>query len=426
MTYQFDISKPSHFACSSFDHMVVSTIPLSAGVYRCGPGKFAHWGVFGNKSFAVEEKAKFVLTLTYQEHDFYVQDNPLEIQLVFEFGFTLNTIVENYLYRKENVWAISGYKCHNRYDVCLILTYPNQSNVNTHQSFWLGHEDSVFTKNYNSGTVMGRLTLVLNRQTLTLSILTKSQTFHFELIDDKQLNGNVWPVVLIHENNGVHPLFAKIGKNSRFSYDPSSLPPSLFLSEDNNTISNIESTKYVNKKNRYVYTMTKAFQPNVKHLYSRFRIIFNKDHAGTVGRKLFEFGFGIVQNNRFKSLMMTRCKTCLTNDGANIGFCLENSLASVTKQTFYEYVDLKWDIFVYFDLNANELNVLTLPCDTCSYFHQMVSFDSTLHDKPHRFFFGRYDTAMMMAVSNLTMTVENVNSMHINIFKEKIINFIGV
>jgi hypothetical protein len=42
MTYQFDISKPSHFACSSFDHKVVSTMPLAAGVYRCGPGKFAH------------------------------------------------------------------------------------------------------------------------------------------------------------------------------------------------------------------------------------------------------------------------------------------------------------------------------------------------------------------------------------------------
>jgi hypothetical protein len=45
MTYKFDTSKPSHFACSSFDHMVVSTLALSAGVYRCGPGKFAHWGV---------------------------------------------------------------------------------------------------------------------------------------------------------------------------------------------------------------------------------------------------------------------------------------------------------------------------------------------------------------------------------------------
>jgi hypothetical protein len=61
-------------------------MPLSAGVYRCGPGKFAHWGVFGNKSFAVEEKAEFVLTLTYQEHDVYVQNSKLEIQLVFEFG----------------------------------------------------------------------------------------------------------------------------------------------------------------------------------------------------------------------------------------------------------------------------------------------------------------------------------------------------
>jgi hypothetical protein len=76
---------------------------------------------------------------------------------------------------------------------------------------------------------------------------------------------------MIHENNGVLPLFAKIGKNSRFSYDPSSLPPNYFLSENNNTVSNIESTKtkYVNKKTRYVYTMPENFKPNVKHLYSR-------------------------------------------------------------------------------------------------------------------------------------------------------------
>ena len=107
-------------------------------------------------------------------------------------------------------------------------------------------------------------------------------------------------------------------------------------------------------------------------------------------------------------------------------FCLENSLASVTKQTFYEYVDLKWDIFVYFDLNANELNVLTLPCDTCSYFHQTVSLDTKIYYKPHRFYFGCYNATMMMVVSNLTMTVEDVNSMHINIFKRKLLNCIGV
>jgi hypothetical protein len=399
--------------------MVVSTMPLSAGVYRCGPGRFAHWGVFGNKSFAVEENAKFVLTLIYQEQHFDVHHTEVEKKLLFEFGFTLNTIIEDYLYQKENVWAISGYKCYNRYDVCLILTYPNQSNVNTHQSLWLGHEDSVFTKNYNSGKVMGRLTLVLNRKARTLSILTKSQTFHFDLIDDKQLNGYVWPFFLIHENTGGFPLSAKIGKHSRFSYDPSSLPPNYFLSEDNNTISNIESTNtkymYVNNKTRYVYTMPENFQPNVKHPFSRFRIIFNRNQAVTVGHKLFEFGFGIVQNKRFKSLMKIKCKTCLTSDGSNVGFCLENSLASVTKQTFYEYVDHKWDIFVYFDLNANELNVLTLPCDTCSYYHQTVSLDSKIDYKSHKFYFGRYNTPMMMVVSNLTMTVENVNSIHITL-----------
>jgi hypothetical protein len=79
---------------------------------RCGPGKFAHWGVFGNKSFAVEEKAKFVLTLTYHEHDFDVQDNEVDIQLLFEFGFTLNTVIKDYLYQKENVWAIQTFLYH--------------------------------------------------------------------------------------------------------------------------------------------------------------------------------------------------------------------------------------------------------------------------------------------------------------------------
>jgi hypothetical protein len=185
--------------------------------------------------------------------------------------------------------------------VCLILTYPNQSNVNTQQSLWLGHEDSVFTKNNNFKTVIGRLTLVLNRQTLTLSILTKSQTFHFDLIDDRKLNENVWPVFVIHQYTGVLPLFAKIGENSQFSYDPSSLPPNVFLSENNSTVSNIESTntKYANNKTRYVYTMPESFQPNVKHIYTRFRIIFSKDEDVTVGQKIFEFGFGIVENKQF-------------------------------------------------------------------------------------------------------------------------------
>jgi hypothetical protein len=95
------------------------------------------------------------------------------------------------------------------------------------------------------------------------------------------------------------------------------------FSENNSTVSNKESTdfknKYVNNKTRYVYTMPEYFQPNVKHLYTRFRIIFSKDDV-TVGQTLFEFGFGIVKNKRFKSLMKTKCKTCFTNDGANIGF----------------------------------------------------------------------------------------------------------
>ena len=142
----------------------------------------------------------------------------------------------------------------------------------------------------------------------------------------------------MHETNGVLPLSAKIGKTSRFSYDPSTLPPNLYLSEDNNTISNIESTNtkymYVNNKTRYVYTMPENFKPSVKNLYTHFRIIFNRNQSETVGQKLFEFGFGIAQNKWFKSLMETKCKTCLTSDGANIGFCLENSLAIVTKQTF--------------------------------------------------------------------------------------------
>jgi hypothetical protein len=66
--------------------------------------------------------------------------------------------------------------------------------------------------------VMGRLTLVLNRKARTLSILTKSQTVRFDLIDDKQLNGYVWPFFLIHENIGVLPLSAKIGENRRFIF----------------------------------------------------------------------------------------------------------------------------------------------------------------------------------------------------------------
>jgi hypothetical protein len=69
----------------------------------------------------------------------------------------------------------------------------------------------------------GTCTHLLNRQTLTLSILTKSQTFHFDLIDDRKLNENVWPVFVIHQYTGVLPLFAKIGENNQFSYDPSFL-----------------------------------------------------------------------------------------------------------------------------------------------------------------------------------------------------------
>jgi hypothetical protein len=149
--------------------------------------------------------------------------------------------------------------------------------------------------------------------------------------------------------------------------------------------------------------MPENFKPNVKYPFSRFRIIFNRNQALTVGHTLFEFGFGIVQNERFKSLMKIKCKTCLTRDGANVGFCIETS----SRITFYEYVDHKWDIFVYFYLDDNEMNVLTIPCDTCSYHHLAVFMDLNIHYKPHKFYFGRYDTKMMMVGSNLTVTDEH-------------------
>jgi hypothetical protein len=80
----------------------------------------------------------------------------------------------------------------------------------------------------------------------------------------------------------------------------------------------MSNTKYVNNKTRYVYTMPENFKPNVKPPFSRFRIIFSRNQAVPVGHNLFEFGFGIVQNKRFKSLMKIKCKTCLTSDGANV------------------------------------------------------------------------------------------------------------
>jgi hypothetical protein len=45
--------------------------------------------------------------------------------------------------------------------------------------------------------------------------------------------------------------------------------------------------------------MPESFQPNVKHIYTRFRIIFSKEEDVKAGQKIFAFGIGLVENKQF-------------------------------------------------------------------------------------------------------------------------------
>jgi hypothetical protein len=254
MTYQFDTSKPSHFACSSLDNKIVSTLPVDI-VDTCGSGNnFLFQGVFGNKSFGKNEEAKFIITLQIpvQKYNFDLNER----DILFEFGFTLNTFIKDHLYQNEHVWAVSGYKCQHRYGVCLILTYSNQSEVHL-----VSEEVVLFIEDVHLKTAMESFAIVLNRRTMTMSLFTGSSTFEIKLSKGTSLQANdtVWPVLAFHEHGDQSvsfPISATINKDSGFSFDPSSLQPNLFLSEDYNSVSNVESKtmKFVNKKTPlYIY-----------------------------------------------------------------------------------------------------------------------------------------------------------------------------
>lgn len=236
MTFQFDTSKPSRFACSSLDNKIVSTLPIPT-VDTCGSShNYMFKGVFGNKSFGKNEEAKFNITLQFPVIKYNVLFNG--INLLFEFGFTLNTSIKDHLYQKDHVWALSGYKCQNRYGVCLVLTYSNPWKV-----YFIREEDVKFTEDVHLKTAKASLALVLNRRTKTMSLFTATKTFNIKLGKGTSLPGNdpLWPVFALYEHgdqNVSFPMSATINKDSGFSFDPSSLQPNLFLSKDYKAVSN--------------------------------------------------------------------------------------------------------------------------------------------------------------------------------------------
>jgi hypothetical protein len=79
--------------------------------------------------------------------------------------------------------------------------------------------------------------------------------------------------------------------------------------------------------------------------------------------------------------------------------------------TAYTSVDDKRDIFLHFQFSANKLNIFILPCDVCFYYYQSVLLDDTFYGKPHTFFVGQYNMKSLLVISNMTVTVANVNSM---------------
>jgi hypothetical protein len=253
---------------------------------------------------------------------------------------------------------------------------------------------------------------------MTMSLFTASKTFNIILGKGTSLQANdtVWPVLALHER-GDHkvyrPLSATINKDSGFSFDPSSLQPNLFLSEDYFSVSNVESKtmKFVNNENRYISTIPENFQPNMNDTFSRFRIQFDIHQVVKVGKKLFDFGFGIAKNKKILPLIKIGCKMCLTNDINMPRYCLQNALDKVTMPTAYTSVDDKWDIFLHFQFSANRLNIFILPCDVCFYYYQSVLLDDTFYGKPHTFFVGQYNMKSLLVISNMTLTVANVNSM---------------
>ena len=167
----------------------------------------------------------------------------------------------------------------------------------------------------------------------------------------------------------------------------------------------------MNNKTRYISTIPENFKPNMKNTYSRFRISVDIHPVVKVGKKLFDFGFGMTNNKQILPLMKIGCKMCLANDIKTPGYCLQNVLDNVTMPTVFTSVDHEWDIFVHFEFSANKLNIFIWPCDVCSYYYQSVLLNATFYGNPHRFFFRQYNMKSLIVISNATVTVSNVRRM---------------
>jgi hypothetical protein len=56
-----------------------------------------------------------------------------------------------------------------------------------------------------------------------------------------------------------------------------------------------------------------------------------------LGKKLFDFGFGIAKNKQILPLIKIECKMCLSNDIKTPGYCLQNVLDNKHRKTMQKH-----------------------------------------------------------------------------------------
>ncbi|XP_071128236.1 uncharacterized protein [Mytilus edulis] len=292
---KFDTHVTSQFACRSADNQTVATKPT--GKMSCGSTSrlYKYEGVFANTSFFHQQESFVEFSIKFNQMSFKRKEfNEL---LIFEFGLTNDSISTHLLFPA--YFSVSGVSCQNKFGVCLSIG-----------NMVLIESKDIFKSETNSHFAEGHFILYYQPSDLSLLFLAKfpytKTTIELHRIQPFKFKHPLWPVFATYTK---HVVFMTI-KTNQVGFDGYTLYPSLYISEDNKTMSNKNfSGTYPSDyfKTPVIFTRPKNFGTS-RTIQTKIIIDFEDSNSGNL---LFKLGIGKHDGGVFKRTVLLECSKCV-------------------------------------------------------------------------------------------------------------------
>lgn len=266
----------SQFACRSADNQSVATKP--SGNMTCGWTRrlFKYEGVFANTSFLSDQERSIEFSIKFQQIS--LQTKEYDELPIFEFSLTNGSISTQLLF--PSIFSVGGFSCQNKFGVCLSI--GNRVLIES---------KDMFKSETNSHFAEGRFILSYIPSNSTLLFLSKfskkKTTKELHRIHPLKFKGPLWPVFAAYTTIAVSVTI----KTNQVGFDRFTLYPSLYISDDNKTMSNKKlSGTYPSDSfgTPVMFTRPLNFQTS-STIQTKINIGFDDSNGGNV---LFKFGVG--------------------------------------------------------------------------------------------------------------------------------------